>query len=262
MVFLFGCSSLSGKSSDNYIKNLPFNLLNEISPDKLCYIASKEHSTIRSVNGIDRTLDSIRKEPLVTVKPGVNNFMVEYNTGTEASSLVRIHFTFTEGKNYLLDYEITRTKGFFTDDEINFFFSDLNDPVLNEKANNNRLAALENIEKIKAFMVFSQKNSEHLEGTWYFEDNYPYNNNEIIFSGNKFVTTSINRVSKVKIVAEGEFFYNEEFLVLIYSKKNGEPVTVDPKEIVKYKLESNKLITGNFGFAPAGLGIGGEYKRK
>ncbi|MDR1460526.1 MAG: hypothetical protein LBI78_02650 [Campylobacteraceae bacterium] len=236
---LIGCATVGQKAEINYVKSIPVLLNTEVPLEKRCYIATKEYSYIFAINDVDRPRDAIHRNEMVTLISGMHQLTVQYNDGDRTSSLLRVVFNFEEGQNYYLNYEITDSEGFFSPDSIRFFITKLTDEKTLENSDNSKIAALASIEKVKAYLAFSDANPTYLAGTWYYENSYPPFNNKITFQNDRFTITSFNRWRKFETITSGRYVFNNETIVMVYEKKQDKDFFA--REVLYYELENEFL---------------------
>jgi hypothetical protein len=236
---LIGCTTVRQKAEIDYVKSIPVFFNTEVPLEERCYIATKEYSYIFAINDVDRPRDAIHRNEMVTLIPGIHQLTVQYNDGNKISDMLRVVFNFEEGQNYYLDYEITELEGLFSPDSIRFFLTKLTDERVLEEPDDGKIAALASIEKVKAYLAFSDANPAHVAGTWYYENSYPPFNNKITFQKDRFTITSFNRWGKSETITSGRYVFNNETIILIYEKKQDKDFFA--REVLYYELENEFL---------------------
>jgi hypothetical protein len=222
----------------------------------------KEDSQILTVDGFDTEARG------TALSPGVHFLTVQYSVTRTSQSMVadpqgrlrtqtttyesksepiHLSFTFEEGKYYYLDYEIARGATIFDNRTIQFSITEITDPAVREEAQKglagyktNYKIALENyqnsLEKLNEFLVFSENNPHHLEGTWNgtFAPMKPV---QLTFTGDR-ITLYRNYTLGTDLLMEGRFYFNDEIIIAFFEKR---PLVEKPKQIWYYELNGNTL---------------------
>jgi hypothetical protein len=181
----------------------------------------------------------------IILPPGGHTLQVQYASGNTYSEPILMSSVFSPGKRYRLYYtiysEVTRdSKGamrFFIEERL------LNDDELD-------------------YLAFSRENPHYLEGVWAFSKSYPYEDMEITFEKNRFRTATFNRVSEIRSVTEGIYFFNEDTVILYYEKLQEKDVP--QRDILFYELKDGILYVksgGNAAVITIG-GLEGEYTKR
>lgn len=238
---LIGCASI-GKNA--VIKNAEDLHLYTLPSQSVIVLAP--YINIRSMDGSDYRGQRTEWGDNI-IPPGEHTLLVQYDTGSAISEAIFISFVFEPEKWYDIYYEITdaeENKNSRIIGKIQFFIVE------------------RDREKEVKYLAFSEINPHYLEGTWSVSKSYPFEDIEITFNNNRFTTASVNRVSKIKSLTEGVYFFDENTIILYYEKIREEDVF--QKNILHYELKGGILSIksgGNAATITAG-GLKGEYNKK
>jgi hypothetical protein len=185
------------------------------------------------------------------IPPGLNIFGVQFFSDIIYSEPTMISYSFEPGKTYRLYYVADQNEkqswGSKNIGTIQFFIEERN---------------IDSSVKEAAYLVFSKANPDYLEGTWTYSKKYPFEDYEIKFLKKRFFTRAFNRVSKKEVIMEGDYFFNENTIILYCEMRNKK--SFFQKEILNYELKNGILYIesgGNAASDTAG-GMKGEYNKK
>jgi len=174
------------------------------------------------------------------------------------SKLLPVEVVIEAGKYYTTEYEIIRTKGFFKEDSISVFITEITDPVqLAEAQKKVEMLRLEqqnkynvyqdHIKRKEAYLAYQKENPARLEGTWKGETKRAMNTFYIqyTFEGDKMTYEGKSKQAGMRpYVMEGHFRFNENTIIFTPEKstnKGQEVKNFKSKHIWYYTLTDNIL---------------------
>jgi hypothetical protein len=228
-VFLLSCISTGTpqKAAMDYAESVNFYFDPQTEVENLCVIMAKDYAFIRTVDGL----------PFASrvISPGIHHLVVQYQMYSSMSDPISMVVPFDYGKYYYLDYEITGRATIFTTDTIQFSIIELTDPVLIQKADDAIASVKSGIEKQKPYLVFSETNPTHLEGTWGF------NVFKITFKEGRYKISIKLFGQENARTSEGRYFFDDQTIVALVENETGNSIYNKLKKVWYYELKNGVL---------------------
>ncbi|MDR1178147.1 MAG: hypothetical protein LBK64_04905 [Spirochaetaceae bacterium] len=230
---LLGCASTGTprRAAMDYAGSVNFYFEPHTQTENLCVILTKNYAFIRTIDGLPLT-DWV-------ISPGIHHLVVQYQfsgpTYGSNSEPVSMVFSFESGKYYYLDYEITGKSTVSASDTIQFSITELTDPALIQKADNAIALVKSGLEKQEPYLVFSDTNPAHLEGTWEFNAFTLTFNEGRYRIGIKLFGRENARTS------EGRYFFDDQTIVALVENETGVGAYERLKKVWYYELKDGVL---------------------